>query len=156
MNEILVRKLNLEKVETFRYTGRILARSTNSVTIEANFNRKDAVYHGVPFRLGDPFVEVYYNDRWYNIFEVHDLDDGRIKCWYCNVTLPAEFGEGEIRYVDLALDLFVFPDGRQLVLDEDEFEQLDPPEAIRSGALAALEELKLLVRPQEGYQVFTG
>ena len=34
----------------------------------------------------------------------------------------------QIRYVDLALDLLVFPDGRQLVLDEDEFEALHPEE----------------------------
>jgi hypothetical protein len=153
LDEITVRKLNLEKIETFRYSGRVLSRSLNSIVIEANFNRADAVYHGVPFRLGDPFVEIYYNDRWYNVFEVHDQDDGRIKCWYCNVTLPAEFVDGEIRYVDLALDLFVYPDGRQLVLDEDEFEQLNPPAPVRAGALAALEELKRLVRPLDGFRV---
>ena len=153
MDEIVVRKLNLEKGETFRYSGQVLSRSDSAILIEAKFNRPDAVYHGVPFRLGDPFIEIYYSDRWYNVFEVHDQDDRRIKCWYCNVTLPAEFVEGEIRYVDLALDLFVYPDGRQLVLDEDEFEQLNPPPAIRAGALAALEELKHLVRPQEGFRL---
>ena len=153
MTDIVVRKLNLAGEETFRYSGRVLSRSEESLLIEAKFNRPDKVYHGVMFRLGDPFVEIYYRQRWYNIFEVHDLDDGRIKCWYCNVTLPAEFGEGEIRYVDLALDLFVYPDGRQLVLDEDEFEELNPSADLRASALAALAELRQLVRPQDGFHL---
>jgi uncharacterized protein len=153
MNHILVKKLNLEKAETFRYSGQVLSRSANSIIIEALFNRPDAIYHGVPFRMGDPFVEIYFLDRWYNIFEVHDQDDGRIKCWYCNVTLPAEFEESEIRYVDLALDLFVYPDGRQLVLDEDDFELLNLSAQIRAGALAALEDLKRLIQPEKGFSL---
>jgi predicted RNA-binding protein associated with RNAse of E/G family len=32
--------------------------------------------------------------------------------------------EGELGYVDLALDVFVHPDGQYLVLDEDEFAAL--------------------------------
>ena len=46
---------------------------------------------------------------------------GEPKGWYCNVTTPASFDADGIRYVDLALDLFVHPDGRFTVLDEDEF-----------------------------------
>lgn len=153
MDELVVRKLNLQREETWRYSGRLLERAESWVLIEANFNRDDAVYHGVPFRRGDPFVEIYYFDRWYNVFEVHDRDDGRIKCWYCNVTMPATWEGGEIAYVDLALDLFVYPDGRQLVLDEDEFEALNPPADLRARALQALEQLKLLVRPQDGYKL---
>jgi protein associated with RNAse G/E len=153
MDDILVRKLNLQREETWRYSGRLLERGDTYVLIEANFNRDDTMVHGVMFRRGDPFVEIYYSDRWYNVFEVHDAEDGRIKCWYCNVTLPAEWLGGEIVYVDLALDLFVYPDGHQLVLDEDEFEALNPPAPVRAQALAALEHLKLLVRPQDGYHL---
>ena len=49
---------------------------------------------------------------------------------------------GEISYVDLALDLIVFPDGRQLVLDKDEFTSLEIPEHIRRNALSALTDLQ--------------
>ena len=35
-----------------------------------------------PIRLivkrGDRFVETYYSARWYNIFEIHDRDDGAL------------------------------------------------------------------------------
>ena len=153
MDNVVVRKINLQRAEVWRYSGRMLEQGDNYVLIEANFNRDDAVYHGVLFGRGDPFVEIYYTDRWYNIFEVHDREDGRIKCWYCNVTMPAERQGSEIAYVDLALDLFVYPDGRQLVLDEEEFEALNPPADLRAQALAALEQLKDLVRPLNGYRL---
>ncbi len=34
------------------------------------------------------------------------------------------FTDGRIDWVDLALDLLVYPDGKTLLLDEDEFEAL--------------------------------
>jgi len=49
-----------------------------------------------------------------------------------------------ITYEDLALDLLVYPDGRQLVLDEDEFAKLQIDEQTRQGALQGLEKLKRL------------
>lgn len=145
--EVVVVKLNPAGQETWRYSGRVLRRSDNAVLIEALFNREDSNFHEILLKNGDRFVEEYYTDRWYNIFEIHDRDDERLKGWYCNVTLPAQVTEHEIRYVDLALDLLVYPDGRYLVLDEDEFAELALDEPSRVGARAALEELKRLFKP---------
>ena len=50
---------------------------------------------------------------------------------------------GVVSYRDLALDLLVFPDGKQIVLDEDEFEALQIPQADKDEAIAALRELQL-------------
>ena len=97
------------------------------------------------FRQGDRFIETYYTDRWYNIFEVHDREDDRLKGWYCNIAKPAVMEAGErISYVDLALDLWVAPDGTQTVLDEDEFAALALDAETRSKALRGLEELQAL------------
>lgn len=153
MSTVRVIKLNLAEQETWRYTGEILARDVHSLTLRALFNRADTPFHGVLLRRGDPFIEVYFSDRWYNIFQIHDQDSGEIKAWYCNVTRPADIRADEIRYVDLALDLLVYPDGRQLVLDEDEFEALQPDADLRRSAQTALEDLKRLVRPAEGFRV---
>jgi len=153
MDEITVVKLNLAGMETWRYSGHVLKRSASSLLIEAEFNREDTVFQEILLKRGDPFIEIYYSDRWYNIFEIHDRDSGDIKGWYCNVTRPAVFNGSEIRFVDLALDLLVYPDGRQLVLDEDEFEQLNPDAELRSRAYAALEELKQVVRPLDGFRL---
>jgi protein associated with RNAse G/E len=89
-------------------------------------------------------VEYYYSDRWYNIFVIHDREDGIIKGWYCNVGKPALIEDGIVSYVDLALDLWVSADGTQTVLDEDEFEALKIDDDLRSSALKGLADLKEL------------
>ena len=116
------------------------------LTIEAVFDREDMPFQDVVFKKGDRFVEYYYTDRWYNIFEIHDRDDDAVKGWYCNVGMPAVFVDGVVSYVDLALDLWVSIDGRQTVLDEAEFEELNFSDELRAGALQGLTELKLLFK----------
>lgn len=143
MNQTIeVIKLNLDRQETWRYTGQVLRRWPNAVLLEALFNRDDTAFHGILLGRSDRFVEIFYFDRWYNIFEIHDRQDDRLKGWYCNISFPAELGEGQVSYVDLALDLLVYPDGRQLVLDEDEFAALPLDDAERAQAQAALAALQ--------------
>lgn len=141
---LMVIKLNLQREETWRYEGHVLEWAQNSVLVEARFNRDDLQFHEILLRRGDRFVERYYTDRWYNIFAIHDLDDDRLKGWYCNVTRPAEITPGQIAYMDLALDLLVYPDGRSLVLDEDEFAALSIDDVTRQKALTGLSELQAL------------
>jgi len=143
--EITVIKMNLLGEETWRYQGFILEKNENSLLIEAFFNREDLLFNGITLKENDRFLERYYQDRWYNIFEIHDRDDDRIKGWYCNVTRPAVFQSDSIAYVDLALDLLVYPDGKYLILDEDEFESLPLDSETQTRARQALEELIFLV-----------
>ena len=76
---------------------------------------------------------------------IHDRDDDRIKGWYCNLGRPATWDAPDmISYIDLELDLWVAVDGKQTVLDEDEFEALELDETTRSKVLAALAELQNL------------
>jgi predicted RNA-binding protein associated with RNAse of E/G family len=144
--DIIVIKRNIEGKETWRYSGRVLEKKANFLRIEAFFNRPDTPFHGIVLANGDRFIETYYVDRWYNVFEIHDQMTGELKGWYCNVTAPPTFEPGFISYVDLALDLLVFPDMRQIVLDEDEFASLALDEATRLQALQAMEELKILFK----------
>jgi len=141
---IKVQKKNPAGEVTYQYEGVLLERDTHSIKLEALFDRKDMPFQDVVFKTGDRFVEYYYSDRWYNIFEIHDRDDGHIKGWYCNVGMPAEIEDGVVSYVDLALDLWVSADGRQTVLDEDEFRELKLSEEMHSSALAGLSELQQL------------
>lgn len=145
-NKVVVIKMNLQREETWRYEGRILARDEKSLLIEAFFNRDDLDFHGITLKKNDRFIERYYEDRWYNIFEIHDREDDQLKAWYCNVTTPAEFTSGKIAYIDLALDMLVYPDGKYRVLDRDEFEALPMDEETRGKASEALNELENLVK----------
>jgi uncharacterized protein len=141
---IKVQKKNPAGEVTYEYEGMLLKRDDHSIVLEAFFDRADLSFLDVVFKTGDRFVEYYYTDRWYNIFEVHDRDDGTVKGWYCNIGKPAVFDDGVVSYIDLALDLWVSTSGKQTVLDEDEFEGLEVDEELRTGALNGLEELKQL------------
>lgn len=142
-------KLNTQRVELWRYDGRIISNSTQGILLEAYFNRPDdLMFHGINMRRGDRFIEMYFYQRWFNIFEIYDKDSEALKAWYCNITRPAEIIDGALHYVDLALDLLVFPDGSMLELDEEEFIdlQLDPGE--QTQARKAMQELKqIFLRP---------
>ncbi|HZM24667.1 MAG TPA: DUF402 domain-containing protein [Anaerolineales bacterium] len=141
---IKVQKRNLGGEVVYEYEGELLHQAENSVTLEALFTRDDLPFMGVVLKKDDRFVEYYYSDRWYNIFEIHDRDDDSLKGWYCNIGMPAVIEDGIVSYVDLALDLWVSTSGDQTVLDDDEFESLGLSEELRASALNGLEELKLL------------
>ena len=140
--KVIAQKLDLAGKVLIEYEGEELRRDEQSIVIEALFTRDDMPFMDVVFKKGDRFVEYYYSDRWYNIFEIYDRDDGRIKGWYCNVGMPAIIEDGLVSYVDLALDLWVSADGKQTVLDEDEFEALGLNAELRNSALQGLSELK--------------
>ena len=145
MNDtVTVIKLIPPDQEVWRYPGRVLARGEGLITIEAFFSKPDFPFHGLVLGKGDRFVETYFTQNWYNIFEMHDRQDDVLKGWYCNVARPAIIEKDQVSYVDLALDLLVYPDGRQLVLDEDEFLALPIDAATRTYARAALVELQCL------------
>lgn len=147
---LTVHKLNEQGVEIFRYSGSLVEEKGTSLTLEARFERADVQFFELTFREGDRFIETYYTDRWFNIFEIHDAATDHLKGWYCNITRPARIEQGHIYAEDLALDLLVTPDGRVRMLDEDEFEEIDLSQSDRKNALSALEELEQWVKARKG------
>jgi protein associated with RNAse G/E len=142
MDDITIYKLDHDGQEMLRYAGKIVARGETWIQLEAlfPFADKDAGY--VVFRRNDRFVEWFYSDRWYNIFEVHDVADDALKGWYCNITRPATLSADEVHSDDLALDAWVSLDGTLLVVDEDEFEALPFDADTRQKALDGVAALR--------------
>ena len=141
---MLVIKRNPQGAEVWRWEGKILQRSDDGVLLEATFNHPDLQQGDLLFRRGDRFVEAYCASQWYNIFEIHDGKDDLLKCWYCNIAYPAQFSEQQLNFRDLALDLLVYPDGRMVVLDENEFAALEISNSDKERAREALAELQQL------------
>jgi len=143
MSQIVnVVKLDPQGREAWRYQGNLLEQQADRLVLEAYFDRPDREFHGIWLRTGDRFIETYYTDRWYNIFEIHAVEDDRLRGWYCNVASPVQINGDTLSYIDLALDLLVYPDRRQLVLDEDEFAGLEISDHQKQQARSALLELQ--------------
>jgi uncharacterized protein len=143
---IVVHKLNRAGAVAVTYEATLAERLPDGVRLEATWTRPPLALGYTTFETGDRFIEWYYADRWYNIFEIHAANGG-LKGWYCNIAEPAQIGADAIRYCDLLLDLWVRPNGETLPLDEDEFAAEPALTAEqRSRALAALAALQRLVR----------
>jgi hypothetical protein len=142
--KLMVDKLSPQGELKWRYEGEVIERGEGWLRLVAFFDRDDMPFMDTFLKRGDRFVETYYRDRWYNIFEIHDRDDGALKGWYCNITRPSPlmFLDGRVEYVDLFLDLWVSADGVQTVLDEDEFAAAELDEQTRRSARDALAELQ--------------
>ncbi len=119
---IVVHKLAYDGRETWRWSGKLVEREEKVTVIDAIFNGAQRDLGYMKLENTDLYHEFYYEDRWFNIFQVF-RSDGSLKGWYCNICKPARFFGNEISFVDMVLDVFVYPDGRSLVLDEEEFDE---------------------------------
>ena len=138
-------KCNHRGEKVLEYSGEVVMRDETWVCVMARYNNPDKDAGYVVFRRNDTFIEWHYSDRWYNVFELYDVDDGHLKGWYCNITRPAILDDDTICADDLALDVFVSPKREVLVLDEDEFAALDLPPEEQRAAWAAVEAIRRTV-----------
>src|SRR5215217_4307789 len=118
---VTMRKLRPDRSEVFSWDGEVLRCDDESIVLRAAFNVDQVELGFTTFKRGDIFLEFYYWHRWFNIFQI-SARDGSLKGWYANLGRPVELENGgTLCYVDLALDVWVRPDGTFVVLDEDEF-----------------------------------
>lgn len=149
MTNFTVIKRDVFGNQELSYSGTIRERGENFVCIDAHFGFSDRDLGYVHLRQGDLFTEWFYSDRWYNIFRVQDVHSHQLKGWYCNITRPAEIKPDQVAADDLALDVFVYPNGKLILLDEDEFAKLNLSEVDRQKAWAAVGDIKQLVKLQK-------
>ena len=105
--------------------------------------------HGRWVLSEDTATEVYFTDRWYNVWHLREHTTVP-NLWYANVALPAQFDGQTLRWVDLDIDIRCYLDGSIQVLDEDEFKQhrtlMSYPEEVVNRALAARDEMLKLAK----------
>lgn len=126
----------------FSWKAELIDESPTCRLVRARFSGADAVaVDKVTFRRDDLFLESYYTDRWYNVFEVHQGTSDQVKCWYINLSYPAQFSPESIIWQDLALDLVVYPSGEYRLLDEDEFDDISIEPEVRTRCLETVREI---------------
>ncbi len=121
MTTFTIRKIDhLGKTPMFVYSGELISRDEHAIVLLAPWTMKTHVGKRITIEPGDPFVETFYLDRWYNVMEIRGKD-GAVKEWYANVTRPTRVHDGCVDWDDLKLDVEMFPEGDWAVVDEDEF-----------------------------------
>lgn len=109
------------------------------------------------FTITHPSDMIFWRARWYNVY-LNYADDGQLAHYYCNVGLPPELSGETLRFVDLDLDVQIWPDGRYAVLDEDEFTEhailFGYPPAMQQAARLAIGDI--LAHWQAGQSPFDG
>lgn len=124
MSEVTVTKRDAGGQVVVQYIGGLLEQDNDTLRLEALFELDTRDLGYVTLKRGDRFVETYYRDRWYNVLAVYDRDNKRLKGWYCNIGRPAKIEPDRVSYEDLALDVWVTPDGVANIHDVAEYEQL--------------------------------
>ena len=147
-NMITVAKLNPQRETKIQYQGEVVEHLSNGVIIRAYWSQPTKKLGYVSFEPGDRFIEYYYTDRWYNIFDIANAQGVR-KGWYCNIAEPAYIHNDQIKQIDLLLDVWVDPWGTPLLLDEDEFEaDTTLNDRQRQGARQGLHDLLQMIAAQ--------
>lgn len=142
MNNITVYKRNVYGQVVWQYDGVVIERGATWVCLRAVFNGRESETDYVTFKRGDVYTEWFYSDRWYNVFRMNDGETGALKGWYCNITRPAHISHDSVAADDLALDVFVHPEGTVRLLDQHEFDALEISDAERAEALRAVETIR--------------
>jgi uncharacterized protein len=148
-NMIKVVKQNPQGETKIQYQGEVIEQQADRVIIEAYWSHGAKELGYTRFEPGDRFIEYYYSDKWFNIFDIANAVGVR-KGWYCNVTEPARFFEDRIEQIDLFIDVWVTPQGETLILDEDEFAaDTTLSERQRHGARQGLQELLEMIAARQ-------
>jgi protein associated with RNAse G/E len=146
---ITVVKLNTSGEAKVRYQGEVIEHLANGLVIEAYWTQATKELGYTRFEPGDRFIEYYYTNRWYNIFDIATAS-GMRKGWYCNIAEPAVIFADHIEQVDLLLDVWVDAMGKPLVLDEDEFDaDTTLTYQQRNSAEQALQELLQMIETRQ-------
>ncbi len=126
------------------WTAEILEFSDSLLVLRGEFDR-DVRHDDLGLiRKGTVSIEYFPIGKWFSVFQFHEADS-RFRNFYCNINMPPKFAGGALDYVDLDIDVVIWPDGRQEILDRDEFEKnaalLAYPEDVIKNAEAALADL---------------
>ena len=139
---VTITKLDHRGRPVLSYPGKVVYSDDEVTVARCPWPSADSFDLGpICLEPGDIFVEFYYHNEWFNIFQIH-CAAGLLKGWYCNITAPVRISDSEIRWQDLALDLLVLPDGERVLLDEREFRALQLPASMRASAEDALATLR--------------
>lgn len=104
------------------WTGGLVTQTDELIVLVGRFE-DDVDHHDLgKIKKGTISFEHFWPGRWYNIFRFHE-PDGALKAYYCNIAMPPDLADDVLDFVDLDIDVVVWPDMSYDVLDRDDFER---------------------------------
>jgi protein associated with RNAse G/E len=102
--------------------------------------------------------EFFWTNRWYNVFRFHE-PSGELRNYYVNLAMPPTFTNNVIDYVDLDIDILIWPDGGFEVLDVEDFEAnsvlFDYPTGLKLKVETELDSLITRIKRNELSGLYT-
>ena len=128
-------------VQSFKHDGSLHRTWSLGFVIESNNERTVVVTNktwvteadGRKWYTREPAICFFYPDRWFNILCMMRKTG---VYYYCNLASPAIYDGEALKHIDYDLDVKVFPDGKVVLLDEDEYDEhsreMNYPETIKT------------------------
>ena len=138
-------------IQSFKHDGSLHRTWSLGFVIESNNERTVVVTNktwvteadGRKWYTREPAICFFYPDRWFNILCMMRKTG---VYYYCNLASPAIYDGEALKHIDYDLDVKVFPDGKVVLLDEDEYDEhsreMNYPETIKN---IIEDELQLLL-----------
>ncbi len=154
---VTVNSLNFDRTVRRSWTCKLIEHIDERIVLLGGFSHDVRHTDLGLIRKGTVSREYFWLDRWYNIF-VFSEPEGVFRNIYCNINLPPTYASNLLEYVDLDIDLLVWPDGSYQLLDQAEFDEnatrFNYPPAIRERVLSTVEKLSLMVKDRSIFQEF--
>ncbi len=115
-------------IQSFKHDGRLHRSWDQGFVLQADENRFVAITDktwvsdedGRRWYTREPALYFLYTKAWFNVIAM--LRQNGVY-YYCNLASPALYDGEAIKYIDYDLDYKIFPDGRIILLDQDEYQQ---------------------------------
>jgi hypothetical protein len=96
---------------------------------------------GVTFPPGCITLALYWEGRPYVFWGIYS-PDAELLGYLVHICRDVEFSDGAVNYLDMLLDLWFYPDGRHIVLDEDEVSECRQSGLLTENDVAFIEEAR--------------
>ena len=104
------------------WKARLIERSNKLLLLEGFFDAEVQHPDLGTIAQGTRSVESFFLDHWYNYFVFYE-PTGKLRNYYINLSMPPRISENVVDYVDLDIDVIIWPNRELKILDIEEFEE---------------------------------
>jgi len=145
MQEIDEVKIHKNK-ETQRFRCRVLQRSADSIVLYYRSSEQATVSDTVIPR-GSVTLAHYWTGRQYVLWRMFD-PCGVLLGTLFHICRAVTISDTEVTYIDLVVDIWISPDGRLRVLDEDELADCAEKNLVSGQEMDLIDKQKELIKQQ--------